>query len=202
MNNPKAYEKCHYSTGQERTKTQELLNESNFSGKRLSERFEFRDILPHEADQAAVIEKICFPPNEACSETMMKERVVMAPDLFLVAVDKETGRIAGFLNGLSTNEYSFRDEFFTNAKLYDPSGRNVMILGLDVLPEYRGQGLATEIMFQYFHREYERGRRMLILTCLESKIKMYEKMGFHNNGVAESSWGGEQWYEMIYELKP
>lgn len=202
MNNPKAYEKCHYSTGQERTKTQELLNESNFSGKRLSERFEFRDILPHEADQAAVIEKICFPPNEACSETMMKERVVMAPDLFLVAVDKETGRIAGFLNGLSTNEYSFRDEFFTNAKLYDPSGRNVMILGLDVLPEYRGQGLATEIMFQYFHREYGRGRRMLILTCLESKIKMYEKIGFHNNGVAESSWGGEQWYEMIYELKP
>lgn len=168
----------------------------------MSERFEFRDILPHEADQAAVIEKICFPPNEACSETMMKERVVMAPDLFLVAVDKETGRIAGFLNGLSTNEYSFRDEFFTNAKLYDPSGRNVMLLGLDVLPEYRGQGLATEIMFQYFHREYERGRRMLILTCLESKIKMYEKMGFHNNGVAESSWGGEQWYEMIYELKP
>lgn len=156
MNNPKVYEKCHYSTEQERTKTQELLNESNFSGKRLSERFEFRDILPHEADQAAVIEKICFPPNEACSETMMKERVVMAPDLFLVAVDKETGRIAGFLNGLSTNEYSFRDEFFTNAKLYDPSGRNVMLLGLDVLPEYRGQGLATEIMFQYFHREYER----------------------------------------------
>lgn len=202
MNNPKAYEKCIYSTEQERTKIQELLNESNFSGKRLNERFEFRDILPHEADQAAAIEKICFPPNEACSEAMMKERVVMAPDLFLVAVDKETGRIAGFLNGLSTNEYSFRDEFFTDAKLYDPSGRNVMLLGLDVLPEYRGQGLATEIMFQYFHREYERGRRMLILTCLESKIKMYEKMGFYNNGVAESSWGGEQWYEMIYELKP
>lgn len=202
MNNPKAYEKCIYSTEQERTKIQELLNESNFLGKRLNERFEFRDILPHEADQAAAIEKICFPPNEACSEAMMKERVVMAPDLFLVAVDKETGRIAGFLNGLSTNEYSFRDEFFTDAKLYDPSGRNVMLLGLDVLPEYRGQGLATEIMFQYFHREYERGRRTLILTCLESKIKMYEKMGFYNNGVAESSWGGEQWYEMIYELKP
>lgn len=202
MNTPKAYEKCIYSTEQECTKIQELLNESNFSGKRLNERFEFRDILPQEADQAAAIEKICFPPNEACSEAMMKERVVMAPDLFLVAVDKETGRIAGFLNGLSTNEYSFRDEFFTDAQLYDPSGRNVMLLGLDVLPEYQGQGLATEIMFQYFHREYERGRRMLILTCLESKIKMYEKMGFYNNGVAESSWGGEQWYEMIYELKP
>lgn len=168
------------------------------SDKDLNERFEFRDILPQEADQAASIEKICFPPNEACSETMMKERVVMAPDLFLVAVDKETGKIAGFLNGLSTNESSFRDEFFTNARLHDPAGSNIMLLGLDVLPEYRGQGLAKEIMFQYLRRESERNRKLLILTCLESKVKMYEKMGFRNHGIAKSSWGGEQWFEMIY----
>ena len=37
---------------------------------------------------------------------------------------------------------------------------------------------------------------MLLLTCLESKIRMYEKMGFCNHGLANSSWGGEQWYEM------
>lgn len=166
----------------------------------LNERFAFRDILPGEADQAALIEKICFPPNEACSETMMKERVVMAPEMFLVAVDRETGKIAGFLNGLSTNEHSFRDEFFTNANLHDPAGRNVMLLGLDVLPEYRGQGLAKEIVFQYVRREREKGRRMLILTCLESKVKMYEKMGFRNQGVSGSSWGGEQWFEMSYAL--
>ena len=34
------------------------------------ERFEFRDIRQEEADQAVLIEKICFPPNEACSETV------------------------------------------------------------------------------------------------------------------------------------
>jgi len=174
--------------------------EYGFSDKALSERFVFRNILPEEGDQAALIEKICFPPNEACSEAMMKERVAMAPELFLVAVDRETGKIAGFLNGLSTNETSFRDEFFTNANLYDPAGENVMLLGLDVLPEYRGQGLAKEIVFQYFRRESERDRKMLILTCLESKVKMYEKMGFCNHGIAESSWGGEQWFEMRYVL--
>lgn len=159
-------------------------------------RFAFREILPEEADQAACIERICFPPNEACSEAMMKERAIRVPELFLVAVDKETGRLAGFLNGLATNEPSFRDEFFTNAGLHDPAGSNVMLLGLDVLPEYRGQGLAREIMSQYLCRECERGRKQLILTCLESKVKMYEKMGFRNNGIAESSWGGEQWFEM------
>ena len=41
----------------------------------IEERFEFRNIRPEEADQAAQIEQICFPPNEACSEKMMKERV-------------------------------------------------------------------------------------------------------------------------------
>ena len=101
---------------------QEFLKEGGCANKELKERFEFRNILPEEADQAVFIEKICFPPNEACSETMMKERVAMASDLFLVAVDKKTGKLAGFLNGLSTNEASLRDEFFTDAGLYDPSG--------------------------------------------------------------------------------
>ena len=30
-------------------------------------RFTFREILPEEAEEAADIEEICFPPNEACS---------------------------------------------------------------------------------------------------------------------------------------
>ena len=76
-----------------------------------------------------------------------------------------------------------------------------MLLGLDVLPEYRGRGLAREIVARYQKREKERGREALLLTCLGSKVKMYEKMGFKNDGVADSSWGGEQWYEMSCVLK-
>ena len=87
--------------------SQDFLKECGCANKELKDRFEFRNILPEEADQAVSIEKICFPPNEACSETMMKERVAVAPDLFLVAVDKNTGKLAGFLNGLSTNELAF-----------------------------------------------------------------------------------------------
>ncbi|MCM1498495.1 MAG: GNAT family N-acetyltransferase [Clostridium sp.] len=172
------------------------MKEYGLADKDLNERFELRNILPQEAEQAAAIEQMCFPPNEACSETAMKQRIAMVPDLFLVAVDKKTGRLAGFLNGIATDEYSFRDEFFLNAGLHNSEGENIMLLGLDVLPEYRGQGLAKEIMYQYLRRENEKGRKMVILTCLKSKIKMYEKLGFRNNGIAESSWGGEQWYEM------
>ena len=118
----------------------------------------------------------------------------------MTVIDKSTGKIAGFLNGLSTNEHFFRDEFFTDAELHEPEGANVMLLGLDVLPEYRGQGLAKEIMHRYLRRESEKGRKVVILTCLKSKVGMYEKLGFQNRGKARSSWGGEQWYEMSCTL--
>ena len=164
------------------------------------ERFLFRDIRMEEKEEVTEIEQICFPPNEACSARSMKERVETAPELFLVAEDTETGKIAGFLNGLSTKETIFRDEFFTEIHLYDPAGENVMLLGLDVRPEYRRQGLAREIVRQYAEREKKNGRRRLVLTCLESKVEMYQKFGFRDLGMANSTWGGEIWHEMDYQL--
>ena len=163
-------------------------------------RFEFRNIRQDEVEQAIAIEQICFPPNEACSPRAMKERIAVAPELFLVAVDKDTGKIAGFLNGLSTKESKFRDEFFTDVSLYDPEGKNIMLLGLDVLPEYRKQGLAREIVYQYRRREHEKGRNMLYLTCLANKVEMYKKFGFEDRGIADSTWGGEEWHEMTCRI--
>lgn len=40
-----------------------------------------------------------------------------------MAVDKQTGRLAGFLNGLATNEQKFRDEFFLDVSLFEPDGK-------------------------------------------------------------------------------
>lgn len=175
-----------------------LLDGSYNSFPELLEKYEFRDIRQEEADQAVAIEQICFPPHEACSEKHMKARIESVPEQFLVAVDKETGKLAGFLNGLATGETAFRDEFFTDETLNDPNGKNVMLLGLDVLPEYRGQGLAREIMFQYLKRERERGREMVILTCLDQKVEMYSKMGYKDLGISASVWGNEQWHDMAY----
>lgn len=175
-----------------------LLDGSYNNLPELLEKYEFRDIRQEEADQAVAIEQICFPPHEACSEKHMKARIESVPEQFLVAVDKETGKLAGFLNGLATGETAFRDEFFTDETLNDPNGKNVMLLGLDVLPEYRGQGLAREIMFQYLKRERERGREMVILTCLDQKVEMYSKMGYKDLGISASVWGNEQWHDMAY----
>lgn len=178
----------------------EPLQKYQISDKELYERFIFRNIRQEEAEQAAMIETTCFPPNEACSREMMFARIAKAPELFLVAEDRHTGKIAGFLSGICTDEYSFRDEFFLDAELHNENGRNIMLLGLDVLPEYRKQGLARELMYQYLRRESEKDKRLVILTCIPSKVKMYKKMGFRDQGLANSTWGGEQWHEMSYVI--
>lgn len=167
----------------------------------LYKKYIFRDIRPEEIDQTAEIERICFPPNEACTYEHMADRIQKAPELFLVAEDRETGKIAGFLNGLASDREHLTDDFFTDAEVHNPAGKNIMLLGLDVLPKYQHQGLARELMRQYMERETARGREKLILTCLPDKVAMYEKFGFKNHGIGDSVWGGEAWYEMSAELK-
>ena len=158
--------------------------------------FEFRDIKPEEYDRAAEIEQIVFPPNEAVYPDDVKEQAKVAPDCFLVAVDRRTGEIAGLLYGIATSEKRFRDEFFTEKSLHDHNGSNVMLLGLDVLPEYQRQGLGREIMKKYCMREKAKGRKKLILTCLPRLVEMYRKFGYTDLGMSGSTWGGETWHEM------
>ena len=91
-----------YITEKGRQKARKLLAEMGIETGDLYDRFDFREIHQDEVEQAAEIEKVCFPPNEACSREHMIERAKAAPELFLVAADKSNGRIAGFLNGIAT----------------------------------------------------------------------------------------------------
>lgn len=168
---------------------------------KLSEKYEFRSIRREEADQAAEIEQVCFPPAEAISREKVIDRVEKIPELFLVAADRKTGKLAGYLTGLTTSEENFQDKFFTDADLCELDGKTNMLLGLEVLPEYRGQGLARELMMRYLAREQERGRERAVLTCVDGKVEMYRKMGFEYIGISASVLGDEKWNEMEYRMK-
>ncbi len=163
------------------------------------EKFEIRYIRQEESMEAAMVEQACFPPHEACSVEQMLRRAKVAPELFMVAVDRASGEIAGFLNGLATNKTVFSDDFFSDVDLYEPLGTHVMLLGLAVLPKYQHQGLAKVLMQTYCCHEKARGRQKLVLTCLDEKVSMYEKMGFCDCGLSSSVWGGEQWHYMLYD---
>ncbi len=55
-------------------------------------------------------------------------------------------------------------------------------------------------MMRYLQNERERGRKTVILTCLDEKVEMYQKMGYQDIGLSASVWGGEAWHDMSYEL--
>ncbi|MCQ2428247.1 MAG: GNAT family N-acetyltransferase [Clostridia bacterium] len=166
-------------------------------------RFVFRHLDPDNAAErarAVETELICFPPNEACRPEDMQRRFDKASEYFLVAVDRSTGLIAGFCNGVATDDTRFTDKFFTDIDAHVPGGKNVMILGLDVRPEYRRQGLATALMARFIEEQRARGCGKVYLTCLDHLVKMYEGMGYRDNGTSDSVWGGCVWHEMEYSL--
>jgi len=160
----------------------------------------FRNIRETETDQTAEIESICFSKEEACTLEMMQDRMQYAKDMFLVAEDTTTGKIAGYLTGIATDQENFSDQFFFQGSLHNSAGKNVMLVGLEVLPEYRMKGIAKELMRRYAQRQKEQGRKKMILTCKSHFIKMYEKMGFTDKGISASVWGNTHWHEMVYDL--
>ena len=136
----------------------------------MTDNFEFRSINPDEVEQAIAIEQICFPPNEACSPKAMTERIAKVPQLFLVAIDKSTGKLAGFFKMVwqQTRKSSGMSSLRTSIYVMK-NGKNVMLLGLDVLPEYRGQGLARELVYRYSRREKANGRKKAVSDMLRAE---------------------------------
>ena len=172
-----------------------------YANEALLKDYRFRQILPEEGEHAGEMDRICFPPEEAKPMDVMCRFVQKIPEQFLAAVDRRTGKVAGYLCGISSDEAHFRDEFFTDLTFHDPAARTVYLLGLDILPEHRGRGLAKELLRIYGIWSQVRGKHRLVLTAHEEKIGMYEKLGFADLGISGSKWGGGVWHEMECSLQ-
>lgn len=162
---------------------------------------EYRNVHADEAEAATVVETACFPPNEACTLPIMRDRVRLASDLFVTAIDKDSRKMVGFIIAIASDECHLRDEFFTNTSLHDPEGKYLMILSLAVLPEYQRRGIARTLMEELLRRQTGKGRKEAVLTCVPSNVELYKKMGFKDQGVSASAWGGEKWHEMTYSME-
>lgn len=146
------------------------------------------------------MEQICFAPNEACPHEVMIKQAKVNPWCFIVAADSESGRLAGLINGFPSDEERFIDEFFTSSRAVERAGKNTFICGLEVLPEHRGRGIASELMRAMIARERAAGRESIILTCHEHLVSFYNQFGFESLGQSESTWGGVNWMEMKLKL--
>jgi len=162
------------------------------------EKITIREIQPSDLNRLAEIETICFPIAEAASRNSIKERIQAFPECFLVAEAK--GTLIGFINGCATNSLVIYDELFTTTKHHNASGENLTVFGLDVIPEYRRQGIAAQLMNQFILLAQNMGRKRVILTCKEQLIHYYESFGYVNDGISQSIHGGAKWFNMTLVL--
>lgn len=153
-----------------------------------------RNAKSDEGTILAEIEKRCFPEAEAASEKSIIERLHMFPENFFVA--EADGEIVGFINGGATDEPHLPDEMYHDIKLHKPNGKYQTVFGLSVLEEYRKNGIGGMLIRHMIEESQKRGRRGVILTCKDYRIAYYEKFGFINYGLSDSSHGNASWYDM------
>lgn len=130
---------------------------------------------------------------------IFKARIAAFPECFFVAESK--GKIIGFINGCATDSKTIHDEMYEDSACHKPDGAYQSIFGLDVIPDYRCQGIAAALMNHMIENAGSKGRKGLILTCKDRLIHYYAKFGYKNMGVSESVHGGAVWYDMILEFE-
>jgi ribosomal protein S18 acetylase RimI-like enzyme len=85
-------------------------------------------------------------------------RILNGSDEVVLAIDDETGAVVGFVTAITDGVLA----------AYVPL--------LEVLPAYRGRGIARELVARL--REALRGYYMIDLVCDEALARFYESLGF------------------------
>lgn len=157
-----------------------------------------RRVSIEDLDVVTEVEGSCFPEAEAATKASFEQRIKTFPESFFVA--EIDGKIIGFINGCIINETTIHDELFSDASLHLPNGDYQTIFGLDVISDYRNQGIAGQLMNHMIEVSKLAGRKGVILTCKVKLIHYYSKFGFENKGVSKSEHGGSEWYDMLLKF--
>ena len=141
------------------------------------------------------IEMECFPAAEAATEEIFCRRLEVYPDFFWI-LENEAGEIVSFVNGMATDNEILTDEMFENPDLHNKNGDWQMIFGVNTLPEFRRKGYAERVLRRVVEDTKKDGRKGIVLTCKDKLVSFYEKIGFVNEGLSESTHGNTIWYNM------
>ena len=101
-----------------------------------------------------------FPAAEAATRQDFEKRLAVYPDHFWLLED-ENGKLVSFVNGMVTDEPELRDEMYADASLHQESGAWQMIFGVNTLPEYRRQGIGSQLMVKMLELLKWKGYKML-----------------------------------------
>ena len=153
-----------------------------------------RYAAPEDLEEIAAVEAACFPEEKAATRQQIRDRLEHWADHFWLLFYE--GRLVSFIDGMATNAGILTDEMYADASLHEKDGEWQMIFGVCTLPEFRDRGYASELMERVISDSRWRGRKGIVLTCLEKMIPFYARMGFREEGISESVHGGASWVQM------
>lgn len=144
------------------------------------------------------IEMNGFSPAEAATKIAMADRIKLYPDTFIAANIDD--KVAGYVVGPATDQRYLTDNLFDQSHPNRPNDPYLAILSLVVHPDYRGQGIAGQLLSHLATVGKAQHRSAITLTCLKKLIPFYEQHGYINEGVSTSQHANEIWYNMICPL--
>jgi ribosomal protein S18 acetylase RimI-like enzyme len=157
-----------------------------------------RHVVPDDLDGCFTVETSGFPPEEAATRETIRLRIDTFPQGFLIAeMDR---RIVGILNSGATDKEDISDEELKQLVGHNPEGRNMVVFGLAVLPEFRKQGIARQLMSRFAAETRDINKKSILLLCKQTLITYYERLGFELVGLSRSTHGGAEWHEMRLRL--
>lgn len=147
-------------------------------------------------DAVTEVEQICFPPAEAAGREDFEMRFT-SPAYRCFGAFLADGTMIGFVNGALYHEPALPDELYHNVTKLSADGMWQTIFGLNVLPQYRRQGIATKLIKTIIEESRRAGRKGVVLTCKDRLRPLYEAVGFEWQGVSASTHGNAVWNDML-----
>ena len=150
-------------------------------------------------DAITTIEWENFGPEEALSRDILEAHIQKLTTSFLVA--ERDGQILGYLEGPVRPERHLVDQSFTS-EVEDYShliGHYISLTSLSIDKNAQNMGLGRSLLNAMKDIAIRDQRLGINLTCHDYLVAYYEKHGFINEGVSQSTYAGEVWYDMLWK---
>lgn len=155
---------------------------------------QYEFIKTEDLDSIMKIEKASFSDAEAGSRKVYSDRIDKLKDTFLVAKDDD--KIVGFIVGPAVKDRYVKDKMFNKTPKNLMLGGHQLVFTIAIDPDFRGQGIGSELLKHFEENALKYHRETISLTCLEDRIPFYEKNGYIDKGISDSKHGNETWHNM------
>ena len=152
-------------------------------------------------DRILEIELENFSLEEAIPRSVFEAHLREIQTSFLVA-EKE-GRVLGYIEGPVVLHRHLQDQSFTE-EVEDHSHRSggyISVTCLSIAKEAQALGVGKRLLTALKEVAVEQESERINLKCHDYLIPYYEKHGFVNEGISQSNFAGETWYDMVWENK-